>query len=100
MTAFVAEHYAQNLSIETIAQSANLHPNYAMNLFKAEFGISLGEFLMRTRISHAQRLLATTDRGVLDIAYQCGFGSPSRFHAAFKRICGTTPGGYKKSLHH
>lgn len=95
MTAFIAEHYADELSIETIARVANLHPNYAMNLFKTEFGLSLGEFLTRTRISHAQRLLATTSRGVLAIAFECGFGSASRFHAAFKRICGKTPNAYR-----
>lgn len=98
MAAFMAQNYESNLSIEAIAGAAGVHPNYAMNLFKREFGLSLGEFLLRTRLSHAQRLLATTNRKVLDIAFGCGFGSASRFHAAFKLQCGASPAGYRKSL--
>jgi transcriptional regulator GlxA family with amidase domain len=98
MAAFMAQNYEAALGIEEIAHAAGVHPNYAMNLFKREFGLSLGEFLLRTRLSHAQRLLATTDRKVLDIAFGCGFGSASRFHAAFKMHCGQSPAAYRKAL--
>lgn len=98
MAAFMAQDYASSLSIEAIASAAGVHPNYAMNLFKREFGLSLGEFLTRTRLSHAQRLLATTDRKVLDIAMGCGFGSASRFYAAFKAHCGQSPTSYRRGL--
>lgn len=69
-----------------------------MNLFKRAFGMSLGEFLTRTRLYHAQRLLATTNRKMLDIAFSCGFGSPSRFHTAFKAYCGHSPASYRNAL--
>lgn len=98
MAAFMAQNYQNSLKSEDIAAAAQIHPNYAMNLFKREFGLSIGEFLTRTRLSHAQRLLATTDRKVLDIAFDCGFGSASRFHAAFKTHCGQSPADYRKSL--
>ena len=98
MAAFMAQNYAQNLETAHIARAAGVHPSYAMTIFKREFGISLGEFLLRTRLSHAQRLLATTDRKVLDIAFACGFGSSSRFHAAFKTHCGASPAGFRKGF--
>lgn len=98
MAAFMAQNYALAMGTEEIARAAGVHPNYAMNLFKREFGLSLGEFLTRTRLSHAQRLLATTNRKVLDIAFGCGFGSASRFHTAFKTHCGQSPAAYRRGL--
>ena len=98
MAAFVSRNYSDAIQIADIAAVSGLHPNYAMNLFKREFGLSLGEFTTRTRIAQVQRLLATTDRTVLDIALSCGFGSASRFHAIFKKQCGKSPANYRKSL--
>ena len=46
-------------------------------------------------ISHAQRLLAISDQKVLAIALDSGFGSVSRFNAAFKEACGCSPHQYR-----
>ncbi len=99
IAAFVARNYREPQQIADIAAVLGLHPNYAMHLFKREFGLSLGEFTTRTRLAQAQRLLVTTDRTVLDIALNCGFGSASRFHAVFQAQCGQSPASYRKSLH-
>lgn len=98
MAAFMAQNYALPIGTGEVARAAGIHPNYAMNLFKRGFGLSLGEFLLRTRLAQAQRLLVTSDRNVLDIAFSCGFGSASRFHAAFKQRCDQSPSDYRKSL--
>ena len=98
MAAFMSTHYARPLQAAHIARAAGLHPNYAMAVFRRGFGLSLGEFLSRTRVAQVQRLLVTTDRTVLDIALECGFGSASRFHAVFKKQCGQSPADYRKSL--
>jgi len=52
--------------------------------------------LTQHRVSHAQRLLATTDDLIIDVALNAGFGSLSRFHDAFKRWCGCPPKQYRK----
>jgi AraC-like DNA-binding protein len=100
MTGFIAEHYQEPLDIAAIARAAGLHPNYAMTLFRRQFGLSLSTYLMQYRVAHAQRLLATTSDSVLHIALDAGFGSASRFYAVFKRVCGQSPGEYRASLYH
>jgi transcriptional regulator GlxA family with amidase domain len=44
---------------------------------------------LQHRLFHARRLLATTDRKLLDIAMEreSGFGSASRFYESFTRAC-------------
>lgn len=91
MTAFVGAHYREPLTVESIADAVGLHPNYAMSLFKRACGISLWDYVMRTRIACAQRLLVTTNDKILRVALDAGFGSVSRFYDAFQKTCGQTP---------
>lgn len=95
---FIAEHYAEDVRVEQIARAAHLHPNYAMRVFREAYGLRLVDYLVQHRVAQAQRLLVTTDRSPLDIAYAVGFGSASRFYAAFKDVCGQAPGAYRASL--
>jgi AraC-like DNA-binding protein len=88
---FVSCHYEDDLSITDIAREVGLHPKYAMQVFKQGSGMSLWEYLLRLRVSHAQRLLLTTDFTMEHIASQSGFGSMSRFYSAVKRCTGQTP---------
>jgi len=98
MSRFVATHYAERLTVMDIAKSAGLHPNYAATLFRRTCGRSLLEFINEHRISHAQRLLATTDVKIIDLALMTGFGSPSRFYCAFKKTCAQTPRAYRRTM--
>ncbi|MDQ8184639.1 helix-turn-helix domain-containing protein [Pelagicoccus sp. SDUM812002] len=92
----VAQRYLEPLSAESIGKSVDLHPNYAMNLFKKAFGTTLVDYITHHRVSHAQRLLVTTDRKILDVAMASGFNTLSRFKEAFRRNCGCTPREYRK----
>jgi AraC-like DNA-binding protein len=95
MACFIAQHYVDPLSVDEIAASVGLHPNYAMNLFRRVFRTTINAYLTRHRISHAQRLLVTGDQKILAIALDSGFGSISRFNDAFRRECGCSPRAYR-----
>jgi len=95
MACLVAQRYTEPLTVALIGEAVKLHPNYAMNLFKKTFGTTLFDYLTHHRVSHAQRLLATTDEKIVDIAFSSGFNSISRFNEAFRRACGCTPREYR-----
>ncbi len=97
MACFIAQNYTERLTVEQIGKFVKLHPNYAMNLFQKTFGTTLINYLTQHRVSHAQRLLATTDQTITDIAFQSGFLSISRFNDAFRRACACSPREYRKS---
>jgi AraC-like DNA-binding protein len=98
MALFIARHHTDALTVDAIAQTVNLHPNYAMHVFREQLNTSIVEYLTRHRVAHAQRLLLTTDQPVVDVALEAGFGSLSRFYAAFKRLCGQSPSQYRRAL--
>jgi AraC-like DNA-binding protein len=96
MACLVAQRYREHLSVGQIGQAVGLHPNYAMSLFQKTFGTTLVEYLTEHRISHAQRLLVTTDEKIVSVALNSGFNSVSRFNEAFRRACGCTPRQYRR----
>ena len=97
MACLIARRYTEPLTVTEIGREVGLHPNYAMGLFKRAFGTTLIDYLTHHRVSHAQRLLATTDEKVVEIAFGSGFNSISRFNEAFRRACGSTPRKYRQS---
>ncbi|MEX0653742.1 MAG: helix-turn-helix domain-containing protein [Phycisphaeraceae bacterium] len=100
MARHVADHYQEPVQVAEIAEAAGLHPSYAMTIFRRRTGMTLNEYLTRQRIAHAQRLLATTRRSILNIGFDSGFGSTSRFFEAFKRYAGCTPRQFRVRLAH
>ncbi|MCB1208185.1 MAG: helix-turn-helix domain-containing protein [Verrucomicrobiales bacterium] len=93
---YIARNYHEPITADQIAAAVGLHPNYAMNLFRKAFGTTMVDFLVQHRLSHAQRLLATTDDPIIEIAGAAGFQSLSRFNEAFKAACGCPPREYRK----
>ena len=88
ITQHINTHYFENITVEEIADAVRLNPRYMMKLFRAHSGMSVWEYVVRMRISHAQRLLITTNEKITDIALESGFGSAAPFYASFKKFGG------------
>jgi AraC-like DNA-binding protein len=97
MCAWLADHYREDVAIAACARAAGLHPTYAMTIFRRACGVTIWQYLTRLRLAHAQRLLLTTGRDVLDIALDAGFGSQARFYVAFRRAFSTTPAALRRA---
>jgi AraC-like DNA-binding protein len=96
MAAFVAMRYTEPLTVDDIGEHVGLHPNHAMTVFKRAFGTTLIRYLTEHRVSHAKRLLATTDDKILGVALASGFGSVGRFNAVFRGTCGCSPREFRR----
>jgi len=97
-TRFIATHYQSSLRVEDLAQELGLHPHSVMRFFQKTFGMSTVEYITQLRLAHTQRLLATTESSVAEIAAASGFGSLSHFYSVFTRACGISPQAYRQSL--
>jgi len=95
MACFIARHYTEPITAREIGSFTQLHPNYAMGLFRKTFGMTLIGYVTQHRISHAQRLPAVTDEKIIEVANASGFNSLSRFNEAFKKSCGCSPRDYR-----
>ncbi|MDR9762899.1 helix-turn-helix domain-containing protein [Rhizobium redzepovicii] len=91
-------HYANPISVPELARLANMHPSTANSAFRKVLGISVNEYLIRYRVARAMQLLTDTDDPILQIGFECGFGSSSRFYEIFKERTGTTPRHFRESV--
>lgn len=96
LACYIAKNYQLPLTSQSIADANSVHPNYAMSLFRKTFGTTMTTFIIQHRISHAKRLLVTTDDNILNVALASGFQSLSRFNEAFKAACDCSPRAYRK----
>ena len=97
MAKFIAQNYTKPIHVADVAKAVSLHPDYAGDLFRRTFGITLNNFIIQHRVQHAQRMLVTTNEKIVEVAYASGFNSLSRFNVAFKSLCGCTPRQYRSS---
>jgi AraC-like DNA-binding protein len=98
MARFMAEHFWEDITVADVAGSAKLHPKYAMPLFRRTCGLTIRNYLLQHRLTHAQRQLIATDVKVIDIALASGFRSQSAFYETFTRVTGRTPVAFRRQM--
>lgn len=92
---FIRCNYFRSISLREIASQANVSPTYISALFKASLNISISDYLTKIRIEQARELLYTTDQSICEIAAAVGIEDSRYFSRVFRKICGTTPTGYR-----
>lgn len=92
----IQRHYAEALTISSLASSSGLSPTTFKRKFTQIFGIPPGRALLLSRLNAARNLLETTDKPLADIAIECGFYDQSHFSRIFTAERGLTPGHYRR----
>lgn len=92
---YIRQHYQESISLEEVAGSLEITPEYLSTLFNREMGQNFSVFLKKFRISHAKRLLRGTDKRVYEIAQEVGYSDPKYFNRVFKEEEGISPGDYR-----
>ncbi|MGL5313227.1 MAG: helix-turn-helix transcriptional regulator [Peptostreptococcaceae bacterium] len=88
-------NYKNDISLEDVANSLFVHPNYLSSKFKNETGYSVTEFLNNLRIKEAKLLLKSTNHSISTIAYSVGYNDSKYFARIFKKFINITPSQYR-----
>lgn len=94
----IHDRLSEDVSLVELADSAGMSVYYFARLFKQSTGRTPQQYIIEQKINRAKQLLTETDSAVTYIAYQLGFATPSHFTMLFKRLTGTTPTTFRKSL--
>ena len=92
---YVTENIANDLIVSDICEKFNISKSALWDLMKKNIGISLKEYIIRVRISHAMDLL-TDGLSVTEVSNRCGFNSYAHFIRTFTKIVGFPPYKYGK----
>ncbi|MDU2198083.1 MAG: AraC family transcriptional regulator [Peptostreptococcaceae bacterium] len=96
--AYINYNYSNELTVSGISDHFGITSNYLYCLFKKEMGVSAIEFINKTRINEASKLMRETDMQIQSIAENVGLNDTSYFARLFKRYMGITPSRYKKNF--
>ena len=92
---FIDTHYADNLNLESIADSSGFSKYHFSRLFKQYTGFTFCDYLNYRRIKEAELLLVQQDCSITEVALQSGFTSISTFNRLFKQMKGCSPSEYR-----
>jgi AraC family transcriptional regulator len=95
---YVDEHLAEEISVTSLAQLAQLSPYHFSRAFKQSFGMPPHRYLTSRRIERAKMLLAQRNLSVTEIGLDVGFSETSAFTAVFRKFTGGTPTEYRRSI--
>lgn len=82
--------------LDAILEGTNYDRKYLCRVFKKNTGLTMTEYLKRTRLDLAISMIQNTDKNILTIAQELGFSSISYFNVSFKERYGITPSQAKK----
>ncbi len=86
-------------TLTEIAEKLGYSPYYLSCRFKLlSGGIGYREYVLKTKMTEAARLLANTDKKIAEIAEAIGYLDTNSFYIAFKKEMGLSPAAYRKSL--
>ena len=94
---FLDSHSHEPVDLEAAANEAGLSPFHFLRLFSKVVGVTPHQYLVRSRLRRAARLLADGDLPVTDVALDVGFGDLSNFVRTFHRAAGVSPRSFRKA---
>jgi len=94
---WIDEHSDEPLDLESTAKEAGLSAFHFLRLFAGVLGVTPHQYLVRSRLRHAARLLADHDRAITDVAFDVGFGDLSNFVRTFHRAAGLSPRAFRQA---
>jgi len=94
---YTMTNYEKDVTLETVANVANMTKNAFCKYFKKYTNKTYGTFLNELRIEHAcKHLMSNNKLNIADVAYKVGFNNISNFNRQFKKVKNVTPLTFKR----
>ena len=94
---WIDAHSHEPIDLERAAKEFGSSPFHFLRLFSGVLGVTPHQYLVRSRLRHAARLLAGDSRSITEVAFDVGFGDLSNFVRTFHRAAGVSPRVFRKT---
>lgn len=91
--------YQSNGTIEDLIKEVPGSRRNIVRRFKQVTGITPIEYLQKTRIEAAKRLLVQTNQQMTEVMLNSGYNDPKAFRKIFRKAVGMTPTGYREKFY-
>lgn len=93
---FINDNLQKKLSIDEICSEIHISKYHFCRQFKSTVGITVMDYILKTRLAMAKSLLVSKDISISEISEECGFSSISFFCRVFKQENGISPLKYRR----
>lgn len=93
---YIEQNYMNECTLEEVCAKYFLSEATVSRKFKEMFNVNFNQYLTRTRITNAVKLLENTPESITDIALNVGYKNVNSFIRAFSKIMNVSPLQYKK----
>ena len=94
---YIASHFQEgDLTIRSISVALHFTPAYLCQVFKAETGRTINNYINDFRLERAKELLRQRDSKLYEVSQDVGFGDANYFTRQFKKYTGMTPSDYRR----
>ncbi|MEW6269443.1 MAG: GlxA family transcriptional regulator [Thermodesulfobacteriota bacterium] len=93
---FIADHPREDLSVPALAERCAMSSRNFARVFRRELGVTPAEYVERSRLEAARRLLEGSEMSLDEIAAASGFGSAATLYRVFQRSLRVSPGAYRR----
>lgn len=93
---YINYNYKRNITLNQLSKLYFINEKYLGKLLKAQFNMSFHERLNVLRLKNAEKLLKTTSKSIIEIAFDCGYQSVNYFNRRFYKKYNITPSQYRK----
>lgn len=94
---YIENHLHEKISLSDVSRATGYSYYHMTRLFSSILGESVGRYIHRRRLYNASEMLIYSGRRIIEIALDCGFGSPEAFSRAFKAAFGVRPVDYRRA---
>lgn len=93
--AYIDAHYAEDLSLESVAAVFHFNPSYFSSYFKSKLNVNFSQYITQVRLSRAKELLGQSSEKIYEVAGRLGYRDVKYFNRVFKKEFGITPEEYR-----
>ncbi len=95
---YINQHYREHITLIDLAEYVHMNSSAMCRYFKSKSGESIFNYIIDVRIAIAKEEIASTDKPIIQIAYDVGFSSISNFNTQFKKHTQLTPSQYREKV--
>lgn len=93
--AWVDIHYAEEVSLASLAERYHVEHSYFSKIFRQETGRNLIFYITEKRMEKAKEYICGSDMSLTEIAYMAGYDDYTYFSRVFKKNTGVSPREYR-----
>ncbi|GFN30057.1 helix-turn-helix domain-containing protein [Paenibacillus xylaniclasticus] len=93
---YIRNNFHHQITLQILAEIADVHPTYLSNTFSKVFNISPIHFLNKLRVDSAKEILRQSDIPITEVAKKVGYLNSPQFSSIFKRYESQSPTDYRK----